>query len=209
MFILGLDNCEKDFLTNLLRRDAGMATSEQVSESLISWRQVQRIFIDSRIYLYAAISIGDLGGIKYLMGSLPPMMQELGYSTDVAHLMTIFPYIVSCLVIVLSGYTSSRFNEHTLHHGLLTFIAIFGCILMISLESQGKTGAYISVCIACSGAFSALSIFWSWVANNVGGNTKRTVAVGIMSGIGQIGAIVQPQVIKILSYNHRIQASDY
>lgn len=197
----GLDNCEKDLLTNLLRRDAVAVTSEQISKSLISWRQIQRVFLDCRMYLYAIVMIGDLGAIMPLMTSLPLMMQDLGYSTAVAHLMTIVPYIVSCLVIILGGFLASRLKEYSIHHGLLAFISLCGCVLMIGLENQGKIAVYISICIACCGAFSSFSIFWCWFLSNVGGNTKRTVAVGVISGIGQVGGIIHSQVSEKCSYN--------
>ncbi|CAF3389235.1 unnamed protein product [Rotaria socialis] len=189
-----LDNCEKQFLTNLLRQDSGVANSERASDSLLSWRQVWYVFVDWRMYLYATIIIGDLGGIKCLMTSLPSIMKGLHYSIEEAHLMTIIPYVISCFTILLGGYSSSRRNEHAYHHVFFLCLGLLGFILMITLEERGKLVMYVSVCIACCGTFSALSILWSWLTNNVGGNTKRTVAVGMMSGIGQIGAIIQPQV---------------
>lgn len=178
-----------------------MVNSERASDSLLSWRQVWYVFIDWRMYLYATISVGDLGAIKCLMTSLPTMMKELGYSIEVAYLMTILPYFISCLAILFGGYSLSRHNEHGFHHIFFLSIGIIGTILMINLEGRDKIVMYISICIACCGTFAALSILWSWLANNVGGNTKRTVAVGMMSGIGQIGAIIQPQVMKELSSN--------
>lgn len=150
------------------------------------------------MYLYAAISIGDLGGIKCLMTSLPCFLNDMGYSIEQAQLMTVIPYAISCLTILLSGYSSSRHNEHGLHHAFCLGISLLGLILMITLEDRGKLIVCISISTAFCGTFSALSILWSWVANNVGGNTKRTVAVGMLSGIGQIGAIIQPQVINNL-----------
>jgi hypothetical protein len=150
------------------------------------------------MYFYATISIGDLGGIKYLMTSLPCLLTDLGYSIEEAQLMTVIPYSISCLTILLVGYSSSRLSEHGFHHALFLCIGLLGLIFMIILEDRGVLVMFISICIACCGTFSALSILWSWFANNVGGNTKRTVAVGMMSGIGQIGAIIQPQVINRL-----------
>ncbi len=185
-----------------------MANSERASDSLLSWRQVWYVFIDWRMYLYATISIGDLGAIKCLMTSLPSMMKDLGYSIEEAHLMTIPPYVISCLAILLGGYSSSRRNEHGFHHVFFLCIGLLGLILMINLEGRGKLAMYVSICIACCGTFSALSILWSWLTNNVGGNTKRTVAVGMMSGIGQIGAIIQPQVMKELSFDEENHPTD-
>ncbi len=171
-----------------------MTNSEGASESLLSWRQVWQVFVDWRMYLYATISIGDLGTMKWLMLSLPSILKDLDYSNEEAYLLTIPPYAITCLTIMLGSYSSSRLNEHGFHHVFCLCVGLIGLILMITLENQGKAAVYTSVCIACCGTFSAPSILWSWFTNNVGGNTKRTVAVGMIFGIGQIGAIIQPQV---------------
>jgi hypothetical protein len=128
------------------------------------------------------------------MTSLPSFLKDLDYSNEEAYLLTIPPYVLSCLAIMLVGYSSTRLNEHGFHHVFCLCIGLTGLILMITLENKGKPVMYTSVCIACCGTFLALSILWSWFTNNVGGNTKRTISVGMMSGIGQIGAIIQPQV---------------
>lgn len=185
-----------------------MANNDQAADSLLSWRQVWYVFVDWRMYLYATISIGDLGGIKCLMTSLPSTLKDMDYSVEEAHLMTIPPYVISCLAILVGGYSSSRRDEHGFHHAFFLCIGLLGLILMINVGDRSKVVMYVSICLACSGTFSALAILWSWLTNNVGGNTKRTVAVGMMSGIGQIGAIVQPHVMKDLSSGERADSID-
>jgi predicted MFS family arabinose efflux permease len=177
-----------------LRDDAGVANSEGTSDSLLSWRQVRHVFVDWRIYMYAGICIGTMGTKKCLMTYLPSIVASLDYSEEEVDLMTMIPYGFSCLSILLGSYSASRRNEHGLHLAFFLCFALLGFALMINLADRVKIATYIGLCIACCGTFSAVPILLSWLTNNVGGNTKRTIAVGMMLGIGQIGGVVEPQV---------------
>jgi hypothetical protein len=73
-------------------------------------------------------------------------------------------------------------------------MALLGFILMISLIDYNKWATYASTCIATGGTFGALTILLSWLTNNVGGHTKRVMAIGFVMSMGQIGGIVMPQV---------------
>lgn len=68
------------------------------------------------------------------------------------------------------------------------------CILMLTLNQRGETVLYINTCIACCGLFPALRLILSWRANNIGSLTKRFIAVGFVTGIGQIDGITMPLV---------------
>jgi nitrate/nitrite transporter NarK len=152
------------------------------------------VFTDWRIYLYAIIAVGDLAVKKCLIIYLPSIILDMGFAKEQVCLMTIPPYALACLSTLLGGYVTTRRNEHSSHLAFFLSIGILGFILMISLIDSGKTAMYVSVCIAFCGAFPALSILLSWLTNNVGGHTKRAIAVGFVSATGQIGGIIMPQV---------------
>jgi hypothetical protein len=189
-----LNNCEKELLTNVLRDDAGVADSESTSCIRLSWRQVGYAFIDWRIYLYAVIGIGDFGVIKFLTMYLPSVVQSMGFNTTGAYFMTVPPYIVAFIFCLLSGYSSSRRKEHGFHLAFCLSVALLGFILILTLFDQGKVALFVSTCIACCGIFSACPLLLSWLTNNVGGHTKRAMAVGFVVCIGQIGGVVAPEV---------------
>ncbi len=63
---------------------------------------------------------------------------------------------------------------------------------MVTLNVQGKAALYVSNCIACCGVFSGLPLLLSWITNNIGGHTKRFIAIGFVMTVGQIGGIIWP-----------------
>jgi cyanate permease len=181
-------------LTNLLREDAGVTSSESTSVTRLSWRQVRYVFIDWRIYLYGMIVVGNLTVIKYLTTYFPSLIEDMGYSKIESHLMTAPPYLIACVCCLLAAYSSSRRNEHSFHLIFFLSVALFGFILMLTLVDRGKAAMYVSTCIASCGTFSVVPLILSWLTSNVGGHTKRAMAVGFVLCTGQIGGAVLPQV---------------
>jgi hypothetical protein len=187
----GLDINEKELLTNLLRDDAGIANREI---GRLSWRQVFYVFIDWRIYLCALIGIGSLSVIKYLTTSLPLIVKDIISTEAEVHLMTAPPFAFAFVCCLLVGYSSSRRNEHGFHLIFCFLIALFGFILLVTLNDRGKAALYVSNCIACSGVFSGFPLLLSWITNNIGGHTKRFIAIGFVIAAGQIGGVIWPLV---------------
>ncbi len=193
-----MNNIEKQLLTNLLREDAGVADIDLISGAHLSWRQVRYVFTDWRIYLYALITIGNNGVLRCLITFLPSLVEAMGYSGPIAHLMTVPPYAVTCVCCVLVGYSASRRNEHGYHLAFCLTVGLLGFILTLALFDQGAVAVYITTSAGLCGVFCALSLILSWLANNVGGHTKRAIAISFVLGISQIGGIFMPLVRVIL-----------
>ncbi len=190
-----MDNSEKQLLTNLLRDDAGIA--DRVNAQL-SWRQVLYVFMDRRIYLYALINVGTSGVLKFLSAALPSLVKDMSSTEAEIYLMTAPPYASALVCCLLVSYSASRRNEHGFHLIFSLSVALLGFILMLTLINRGKVALYVSLCITFSGIFSALPLLLSWLTNNVGGHTKRSIAIGFVVGIGQTGGIISPFVRLLL-----------
>ncbi|CAF4067587.1 unnamed protein product, partial [Rotaria sp. Silwood2] len=70
-------------------------------------------------------------------------------------------------------------------------------ILLATLTQKAKIALYIGSCFASSGSFAALPIILAWVTNNVNGHTKRSVSIGFVMAVAQIGGIVAPQLCPV------------
>jgi predicted MFS family arabinose efflux permease len=199
-----LNNIEKQLLTNLLRDDAGVADNDPTSSTQLSWRQVRYVFIDWTIYLHGLIAIGNLAVILCLTTFLPTLMEDMHHFKTEAHLITATPYVVACVCCLLTSYSSSRLNEHSYHLAFCLLISLLGFILMLTLFDRGKVVIYISTTVACCGAFSAFPLQLSWLTNNVGGHTKRPMAISFVLGMGQIGGIFMHLVRLLFLIAYRI-----
>lgn len=193
----GLNNCERDILTNMLCNDAGIADNYPSSDVHLSWRQVYYAFIDWRIYLYTAITIGDLAIVKCLTTYLPNLIESDGYSKTETEFMSGLPHLVAFVFAILVSFFSTRKNEHGYHLTFALTICMFGFVLLATVPTETKAILYVGTCMVSSGCRTAFPILMSWLTKNIGGHTKRAMAVGFAMGIGQIGGVVAPLVSQL------------
>ena len=205
MFISSeLSNCEQELLTNLLREDAGAASSEFTSGIRLSWLQVGRAFTDWRIYLYVAIGFCNFGVNIFLTTYIPLLAQNVGQPTVFIHLKIAPFYAIACIFCLLVGYSSSRRQEISFHLIFCQLVTVLGFILLIIFFDRGETAVFASICVICCGAFSACPLILSWITKNIGGHTKRTIAIGLALCIGQAPGMFASQVRCLLLKTFRI-----
>ena len=190
-------------LTNLLIKDAGPANSESTSSTRFSWQQVRHAFIDRRVYLYVVIGVGNWAVFKCVVMYFPEFLKRMCICKEV-HLFAIPIYFVTCICCLITGYSASCRNEHSFCLVFAQLIALLGFILKVTLSNEGNIAMYVSASIAYCGTFSAIPLFLSWLAHNVGGHTKRAGAIGLTNTICQIGGVLGPQVGLLLLKTCRI-----
>lgn len=178
----------------MLCNDAGIADNNPSSDVRLSWRQIYYAFIDWRIYVYTAITIGDLAIVKCLTTYLPSLVEGDGSSIEETEFMSALPHIVAFVFAILISFFSTRKNEHGYNLTFTLIICVFGFVLLAIFPTEKKVILYVGTCMVSSGCRAAFPILMSWLTKNVGGHTKRAMAVGFTMGIGQIGGIVAPLV---------------
>lgn len=156
------------------------------------------------MYLYGLITIGNLGVILALTTFFPTLIDSRIYCKTEAHLMTTPAYTVAFICCLLASYSSSHRNEHGYHIAFCLSIGLFGFILMLTLFDKGKVAIYVSTTIALCGILSAFPLLLSWVTNNVGGHTKRAMAINFVVGMAQIGGMVIPLVRRLRMITDKI-----
>jgi cyanate permease len=175
-------------LTNRLRQDTGLSCN---GEHIFSWQQVRSVFFDWKVYLYMFIYVGNSIAAHCLIIYLPTLISKgMGFSNANAQLMSAPPHVISCVTTLLISFSAGHFNERGYHLTFALLIGIIGYILLITLTKYGATVLYIATCITCVGTYSTIPLIMSWFTNNIGGHTKRAVAIGFIIGFGNISGIV-------------------
>lgn len=185
----GLNNDERNRLTDIVHSNKD---PDQSPTTRLCWRQVRDAFLDWRVYLLALITMGDLGVVKYLSTSLPSLVFDMTGSKTSVQLLTAPPYVFAFLACLAVAYSSSRANELGLHLAGCLSVGILGFILTGILTDASTTALYVVNCLTCCGVYAALPLIFSWITQNVNGDTKRSVAVGLANLLGQFGGIIFP-----------------
>lgn len=124
----------------------------------------------------------------------PTIIQQLGYSSAQAQLLTIPPYAVAFVLSIVVAVLSERTH---LRAPFIMGSSALACIGYILLLAQSRAGiSYLGTFFAAAGIYPAVAIILSWPANNVSGQTKRCIANAMQISIGNLGAVLGTQLYR-------------
>ncbi|CAF3827115.1 unnamed protein product [Rotaria sp. Silwood1] len=133
-----------------------------------------------------------MGTTKYWLTYFPSLIKKLGYTNTQGPLMSIPPYVSACVFAVAGSFSVTRFNEHGYHVAFFIIIAGVSFALMAIFDRVSSVAVYISGCCACTGKYSAYALLIAWLAKNLSGRIRRSLAVAFVVGLGQIGGAILP-----------------
>ncbi|GAA5934073.1 hypothetical protein JCM10213_008517 [Rhodosporidiobolus nylandii] len=182
---------EAKFLTErehaiLLARLA--ADGDSAEEEPFSWHGVWQALQDPLVLAYALLFHGFAFPLYSLSLFLPTIIQQLGYASWKAQLMTVPVYALAFIGILFFAWVSHRLNQRGSMIILNGAIAIVGYVVLLATNTPGAhyAGTFISVL----GIYCANALLLSWPSENVSPQTKRATASANQIFIGDIGAIV-------------------
>ncbi|KAI9238217.1 MAG: major facilitator superfamily domain-containing protein [Podila humilis] len=174
-----------------LRIDAGPAT-----ETEFSWSQARLAFTDWQTYAYIVGYI--CGSIPVYAMSLfvPSIVLQFNYSVATTQIMTAPAFAAATITTIICAVSSDRFRERGLHCFVPSVVGCIGFILLIATKDSSVAARYVSLTVTCCGVFSAAPAMFAWFSGNIGGHSKRAVAIGLIASLGCIGGAIGAQVYR-------------
>ncbi|KAF9110197.1 hypothetical protein BGX27_006663 [Mortierella sp. AM989] len=193
---------EKALTIKRLKIDVGPAT-----DTKFSWLQVWAVFKDWKIYFY--MIIGFLHAISLMSLSLfvPSITLGFGFDHVTTQIMTAPIYVIACICTILMGFSSDRFQERGYHGSLAVGLAAIGYLLLVMTRESSTAARYISLIICTCGVYSFTPVFLSWPSSNIGGHTKRGVAIAAIISFAQIGGVIAGQLYRNDDAPHYVRAN--
>ena len=106
-------------------------------------------------------------------------------------------YHIACFTTVGFAFSADRRQERGLHLVVAASIGMIGYILLITLKEQAPAARFVAATLACCGVFPLIPLSSVWNSNNVGGHTKRGVAIAFVTGVGNAGGIISGQMYRV------------
>lgn len=103
--------------------------------------------------------------------------------------MTVPPYAVAFVVMMLASYSSDHFKDRGIHIVVIMSVGTIAYALLATLPEDNLKGKYACVCIAVSCVYASYPPTHAWAANNFGNETKRAIGMGLYTAIGNLGSI--------------------
>ena len=106
-----------------------------------------------------------------------------------AQLMSVPPYLVACLVVLLSAFISDKYKCRGYVNATNFLLSVVGFIVLETTEAP--VVRYIGTFLVAMGAFSAIAISIAWNSNNIRGSpTKRAVGIALQNSAGSFGGVI-------------------
>ena len=173
-----------------LRADKQASAAHEDFQMKYFWQSVK----DWKTLMFAIIYMGADGSLYAFSLFLPTILQQLGYTSTKANLLSVPPYAVAAVFTVLIGWIADR----TKQRGLCNIImSIFGIVGFSMLLGSGKPGIqYAGTFLGAMGIYPCIANTISWASNNLEGVYKRGVTLGFVIGWGNLNGVVSSNIYR-------------
>jgi nitrate/nitrite transporter NarK len=155
---------------------------------------VYAAFKDYKMYLGMLIYMGCDMPLYAFSLFLPSIINDMGYSSTRAQLLTVPPYAAAAIFTITIGYIADRTRQRGLCNILVSMIGIAGFAILLSFDNPHVK--YAGTFLSALGIYPCISNTISWVANNVEGVYKRGVVLGFVIGWGNMNGIVSSNIYR-------------
>ncbi|KIY44238.1 MFS general substrate transporter [Fistulina hepatica ATCC 64428] len=172
---------ERAFVLNDLVEDRGQIQSQFSSAHVI------QALTDYRTWLMSLIFLGPLVAVYSMSLFLPTIVTQMGFTAVHAQLLTVPPYVVGCISTVVIGYLSDRLNVRGPFIAACCTVSLAGYAILYAQDAAGIS--YFGTIVAACGIFPSVAITLTWCASIAADETRRTVTIGFVNAIGNLGGI--------------------
>ncbi|CAF1267643.1 unnamed protein product [Rotaria sordida] len=185
-----LNSKERDIEIRRMNDDGGASINHS-----FAWSQVWSVFTDWKTFIYSIIYITGTIPLQAVTLFLPSIIHGMGNWTTVqTQLMTIPPYIIAFIAIIIVSRSSDYFIERSFHLVLINLFSMCGLLLLMFIEQQHVNILYMSIVFLTAGTYANVSIKVAWFNNNFASLTRRAVASAVIVSIGSIGGVISGQI---------------
>lgn len=121
---------------------------------------------------------------------LPSIINELGYISSTAQLLTVPIYVTAAGLSIATAFFSDRSKSGRAPFIFVPMFAILiGFVMAIAGSAHGKLPGlvYAGVFLATCGLYPAFPGNVTWMSNNLAGSYKRSAGMAIHIGVGNLG----------------------
>ncbi|PGG97670.1 hypothetical protein AJ79_09129 [Helicocarpus griseus UAMH5409] len=115
------------------------------------------------------------------------MINLLGYSAANAQLLTIPVYACGCIISIINSLLSDRLQMRAAFFIAPIATVMVGLIVGLATPPETLPGVvYFAFFLVSAGIFSAIPTTVSWISNNLAGQWKRAVGMGLQFTVGNL-----------------------
>ena len=177
-----------------LKADGQSSAEHEEFKMAYFWASVK----DWKTWAFAVIYMGCDGALYAFSLFLPSIIQQLGYSSTKANLLSVPPYAAAAIPTVFIGYLADRTSARGWCNIATSLLGIAGFAMLLGAPSDpsGAGIKYAGTFLGALGIYPCVANTISWCANNVEGVYKRGVTLGFVIGWGNLNGIVASNIYR-------------
>ncbi|KAH8762445.1 major facilitator superfamily domain-containing protein [Diaporthe sp. PMI_573] len=129
-------------------------------------------------------------GVKF---NLPTLTKSMGFTSTNAQLLSVPPYILAGITCVLIPHLSDRYGARAAFLVPCFFTMALGFAVVMGfdgdLHGSHVAPAYIMMCVAIMGLFSACPILLTWGTSNTAPAGRRAMISSMLTSLANLGGI--------------------
>ena len=181
------DECNRVLVR--LRTDAGPGADEH-----FSWKQVGSAFLDWKLYVWSLCYIGIWVPLYSLALYSPTIIQNLGFVSYRAQLLTAPPYVFAFITSLTTAYLSDKYARRSIFMLFWLPIGIIGFTIFIVVNNSSVK--YFALFLAFGGIKPCVSLCLTFLTCNISPQTKRATAMAFMLSVANCGGIISGQIYR-------------
>jgi len=171
---------------------ARLADDTRADSKLGALHGFREMLADKRVWL---LMIPDFSIVIALYGLnlwQPQMVKAMGYSNLETGFIVALPYLLAMGAMVALGWSSDRRGERPGHIAFGALMGAAGLLGAVWFDHHALVIA--SLCLACSGIYAALAVFWTLPALLLRG-TAAAAGLALINSFANLGGFFGPYVM--------------
>ncbi|OQU99542.1 hypothetical protein CLAIMM_05157 isoform 2 [Cladophialophora immunda] len=149
---------------------------------------------DWKTWTGAMIYMGCDGALYAFSLFIPTIIQQMGYKSIHAQLLSVPPYAVAAVVTIFVGFIADRTRMRGYCNMVMALFGIAGFAML--LGSGVPHVQYAGTFLGAMGIYPCIPNTITWTANNVEGVYKRGIALGFVIGWGNLNGIMSSNIYR-------------
>ena len=181
---------EKEYIINRLALDTGSGAGKVTNNDKLTMRHIVDAFKQYKIYGAVVMFWANTIGVYGFTATVPSVIQDLGYTSANAQLLTIQIYIAAMLVVLIFAFWSEKVQQRTPFIIAGYSIACCGFVAQLAIPQTRLPGlTYGFLFPVAIGLYSPFIQIVCLTANNLAPSSKRAVGMAILISFGNFGGI--------------------
>ncbi|KAH6842351.1 major facilitator superfamily domain-containing protein [Chaetomium sp. MPI-CAGE-AT-0009] len=187
---------EREHAVGRMERDlAGMQEVVEFGEKEngVAMRDLLDVVKDWRKMLIIVFNITAVLPVTAFTTFLPLIIQGMDYEGVTATLMSVPPFVVGVVGLLILVYSSDHFHERSLHTVFGMLLGLIGCAVMVASSDPKLRYGFAHVCL--TGVFASGPLVAVWLAGNTPWKAARSFVLGL-NGYSNLAGVIAGQLFK-------------